>query len=437
MNPPRDSVSRMKFETICLHGGAFIDPVTLARAIPVYRTSSYLFKSTDHAVKLFELKEQGYVYSRINNPTVAVLERRLALLEGAPEEGGVAVASGTSAIFYSIVNLANAGDNIVSANNLYGGTHTQFLHILPQLGITVKMVDPSDPGNFARAIDNRTKAIFCETVSNPALQIIDLEKVAEIAHAHGLPLIVDATFSTPYLTRPLEFGADIVVHSLTKWLGGHGAAIGGIVIDGGRFNWTAGKHPMFTEPDESYHGLRWGYDLPEPLRKVPFVTRMRTVALRNLGACLSPDNAWIFLLGLETLPVRMERHCANARAVAEFLASHPKVRWVRYPGLKNDPMYELNLKYLQGKGGSMVVFGIKGGREAGAKFIDSLRLISHLANVGDAKTLAIHPATTTHSQLSDEQLQAAGVTPDMVRLSVGLEHIDDILEDIDKALSVA
>lgn len=427
----------MKFETLCLRGGATPDPSTLASAVPVHRTSSYLFKSTEHAVRLFELKESGFVYSRISNPTVSVLEQRMALLEGAPEHGALATASGTSAIFYAIITLAEAGDNIVSAGNLYGGTYTQFASILPTLGIKVKFVDASDPDNFARAIDDRTRALFCETVSNPALQITDIEKVATIAHAHGIPLIVDATFSTPYLTRPLEFGADIVVHSLTKWLGGHGLAIGGIVIDGGRFDWTRGRHRMFVEPDASYHGLRWAFDLPEPHRQVPFITRMRTVALRNLGACLAPDNAWMFLLGIETLPLRMEKHCENARAVAEFLASHPKVAWVRYPGLKSDPMYALNQKYLRGKGGSMVVFGIKGGKTAGARFIDSLKLVFHLANVGDARTLAIHPATTTHSQLSEAEQRAAGITPDMIRLSVGLENIQDILEDLDQALAAA
>jgi len=425
----------MKFETICLHGGAQPDPTTLARAVPVHRTSSYVFRSTEHAARLFALEEFGYIYSRLTNPTVEVLEKRVALLEGAPELGGLALASGTSAIFYTVINLAQAGDNIVSARNLYGGTYTQFNDILPALGIRVKFVDSNDPENFARAIDDKTRALFCESVSNPALEITDIEAVARIAHAHGLPLIVDSTFSTPYLTRPLEFGADIVVHSLTKWLGGHGTGIGGVVVDGGKFNWAAGKHPLYDLPDTSYHGLRWGHDLPPELKPLAFILRMRTVPLRNLGACISPDNAWIFLQGIETLPLRIERHCENSLAVARFLRNHPRVGWVRYPGLETDPMYKLNLKYLRGKGGSIVVFGIKGGRAAGAKFIDSLKLVSHLANVGDAKSLAIHPATTTHSQLTEQQQRAAGITPDLVRLSIGLENIEDILADLDQALA--
>lgn len=427
----------MKFETLCLHGGTRPDPTTLARAVPVYRTSSYVFKSTEHAANLFALKELGNIYTRLMNPTTEVLEKRMALLEGAPELGGLGIASGTSAVFYSVINLAAAGDNIVSACNLYGGTYTMFNDILPTLGITVKFVDSTDPENFARAIDDRTRALFCESVSNPALEITDLEAVARIAHAAGLPLIVDSTFSTPYLTRPLEFGADIVVHSLTKWLGGHGVGIGGVVVDGGRFNWAAGKHPLYTTPDPSYHGLRWGLDLPDPLRPLAYILRMRTVPLRNLGACIAPDNSWMFLQGIETLPLRMERHCENALAVAQYLQKHPGVTWVRYPGLPEDREFARNQKYLRGKGGAMVVFGIKGGKEAGARFIDHLRLFSHLANVGDAKSLAIHSATTTHSQLNEEQQRAAGITPDLVRLSIGLENIEDILEDLDQALRAA
>lgn len=427
----------MKFETICLHGGQQPDPATLSRAVPVYRTSSYVFRSTEHAANLFALRELGNIYSRLMNPTTDVLERRVALLEGAPEAGGLALASGTSAIFYSIINLAQAGDNIVSARNLYGGTYTQFNDILPRLGITVKFVDSNQPENFARAIDDRTRALFCETVSNPALEVTDLEAVARIAHDHGLPLIVDSTFSTPYLTRPIEHGADIVVHSLTKWLSGHGTGIGGVVVDSGKFNWTAGRHVLYTEPDSSYHGLRWGIDLPDPLRPLAFILRMRTVPLRNLGACISPDNSWIFLQGIETLPLRMERHCSNALEVALFLKSHRAVDWVRYPGLPDDSMHALNKKYLRGKGGSMVVFGIKGGKDAGRKFIDSLKLISHLANVGDAKSLAIHPATTTHSQLSEQEQKAAGITPELVRLSIGLEHPDDLRADLEQALKAS
>ncbi len=424
----------MKLETLCLHGGQQPDPTTLSRGVPVYRTSSYVFKSTTHAADLFALRELGNVYSRLMNPTNDVLEKRVCLLEGAPEAGGLAHASGTAAIFNSIVTLAKAGDNIVSARNLYGGTYTQFANILPDLGIEVRLIDSTNPENFAAAIDGKTRALFCETVSNPSLEVTDLDAVADIARAHGLPLVVDATFSTPYLTRPIDHGAAIVVHSLTKWFGGHGAGIGGIAIDSGRFDWAGGKHPLFTDPDASYHGLRWAHDLPEPLAPLAFILKMRTGPMRNLGACLAPDNAWILLQGVETLPLRMERHCENALAVAKHLAAHPKVEWLRFPGLESDPEFERNRKYLRGKGGSMVVFGIKGGAEAGAKFIDSLQLISHLANVGDAKSLAIHPATTTHSQLTEEQQAAGGITPELVRLSIGIEHIDDILEDIDRAL---
>jgi O-acetylhomoserine (thiol)-lyase len=427
----------MRFDTICLHGGQQPDPTTLSRAVPVYRTSSFVFKSTEHAANLFALKELGNIYTRLMNPTTDVLEKRVALLEGAPEMGGLGVASGTSAVFYSIINLASAGDNIVSARNLYGGTYTQFNDILPTLGITVKFVDSNDPLNFANAIDDRTRALFVETVSNPALEVVDLEAVAKVAHAHGLPLIVDATFSTPYLTKPLDFGADIVVHSLTKWFGGHGTGIGGVVVDSGRFKWGAGKHPLYDNPDNSYHGLRWGHDLPAPLAPLAFILRMRTVPLRNLGACIAPDNSWIFLQGIETLPLRMERHCANASAIAGHLKTHKDVEWVRFPGLKGDPYYDLNKKYLLGKGGSMVVFGIKGGAAAGKKFIESLKLLSHLANVGDAKSLAIHPATTTHSQLNEDQQRAAGIAPELIRLSIGLEDPADIIEDIDQALTAA
>ncbi len=427
----------MRFDTLCLHGGQQPDPTTLSRAVPVYRTSAYVFKSTEHAANLFALRELGNIYTRLMNPTTDVLEKRVALLEGAPEMGGLGVASGTSGVFYSIINLASAGDNIVSARNLYGGTYTQFNDILPALGIKVKFVDSSDPQNFAGAIDGNTRALFVETVSNPALEVADLEAIAKVAHDHGLPLVVDATFSTPYLTKPLDFGADIVVHSLTKWFGGHGTGIGGMVVDSGRFNWGAGKHPLYDQPDGSYHGLRWGHDLPAPLAPLAFILRMRTVPLRNLGACIAPDNSWMFLQGIETLPLRMEKHCANALVVANHLKAHKDVEWVRFPGLPDDPAFALNRKYLRGKGGSMVVFGIKGGADAGKKFIEALKLFSHLANVGDAKSLAIHPATTTHSQLNEEQQRAGGITPELIRLSVGLEDPADILEDIDQALAAA
>jgi len=428
-------IPTMKLETLCLHGGQSPDPTTLSRAVPVYRTASYVFKNTEHAANLFALKELGNVYTRLMNPTTDVLEKRVALLEGAHEMGGLGLASGTSAVFYSIINLAQAGDNIVSARNLYGGTYTQFNDLLPALGITVKFVDSTDPENFRAAIDDKTRAVFCESVSNPALEIADLEGIAKVAHEYGVPLIVDSTFSTPYLTQPLAHGADIVVHSLTKWFGGHGAGIGGLVVDSGKFDWAAGRHPLFTTPDNSYHGLRWGIDLPAPLLPLAYILRMRTVPLRNLGACIAPDNSWFLLQGIETLPLRMERHCENSLAVAKHLQSHPAVSWVRYPGLEGDPQYAANQKYLRGKGGSMVVFGIKGGQEAGVNFINKLGLFSHLANVGDAKSLAIHPASTTHSQLNEAQQAAGGITPDLVRLSVGLEHIDDILADLDQALA--
>ena len=425
----------MKLETLCLHAGYSSDPTTQACAVPIYRTASYVFKTTEHAANLFALRELGNIYTRLMNPTHDVLEQRVAALEGGA--AGLAIASGTSAIFYSIINLAQAGDNIVSAQNLYGGTYTQFKNILPALGIEVRFVDSNHPENFAAAIDGKTRALFCESVSNPSLEISDIEAISKIAHVHGLPLIVDSTFSTPYLTKPIEHGADIVVHSLTKWLGGHGTSIGGIVIDSGTFNWAGGKHPLFDEADASYHGLRWGHDLPAPLAPLAYILKMRTGPLRNLGACLSPDNAWQSLQGIETLPLRMERHCENSLAVAKHLQAHPAVEWVRFPGLPGDSQASLNDKYLRGKGGSMVVFGIKGGASAGTKFIDSLKLFKHLANVGDAKSLAIHPATTTHSQLNEEQLLAAGIPPELIRLSVGIEHIDDILADLDQALATA
>ena len=427
----------MKHETICLHGGQKPDPSTNACAVPIYRTSSFVFDSTEHAANLFALKELGNIYTRLMNPTTDVLERRVCLVEGAHEMAGLAFASGTSAIFNSIINLAESGDNIVSARNLYGGSYTMFNDILPKMGIDVSLVDSTDPANFEAAINDKTRALFCESVSNPALEVADLEAIAEIAHKHGLPLIVDATFSTPYLTKPLNHGADIVVHSLTKWFGGHGIGLGGIVVDSGAFNWAGGKHPLFDEPDNSYHGLRWGHDLPEPLAPLAYILRMRTVPLRNLGGCISPDNAWQFLQGIETLPLRMERHSENALKVAEYLQGQDAVEWVRFPGLPDDPEYDRCQKYLKGKGGGMVVFELKGGSDAGQKFIESLQLFLHLANVGDAKSLAIHPATTTHSQLNAEQQIAAGITPGLIRLSVGIEHSDDIIADLGQALASA
>ncbi len=425
----------MKLETLCLHGGAEPDPTTLSRAVPIHRTSSYVFKSTEHAANLFGLKELGNIYTRLMNPTHDVLEQRVALMDGGA--AALALASGTSGVFYSIINICQAGDEIVSANDLYGGTYTQFNDILPQFGIKVNFVDPTDPENFAKAITPKTKALFCETVSNPALHVADLERISQIAHDNGLPLIVDATFTTPALCKPIEHGADIVIYSLTKWMGGHGTGIGGVVVDAGKFDWKSDKFPLMTEPEASYHGVRWAHDLPEPLAPIAFILRMRVIPLRNLGACISPDNAWIFLQGIETLPLRMEKHCANALAVAEYLKNHDLVEWVRHPGLPGDEEHGKAQKYLGGKGGAMVVFGIKGGKEAGAKFIEALELFSHLANVGDAKSLAIHPATTTHSQLTAEQQAAGGITDELVRLSVGIEHVDDIIADLEKALQAS
>ncbi|MBN2201118.1 O-acetylhomoserine aminocarboxypropyltransferase/cysteine synthase [bacterium] len=421
------------FETLALHGGQTVDPTTLSRGVPIHRTSSYIFKNTEHAANLFALKELGNIYSRLGNPTHDVLEQRVSLLEGGA--ASVALASGTTAIFYSIINLAAAGDEIVSANNLYGGSYTMFDAILPQLGITVKFVKPDRIENFEKAITAKTKAVFIETIGNPVLDFTDVAAVAKIAHDRGLPLIVDGTFTTPWLLRTIDHGADIVVNSLTKWMGGHGTAIGGIVTDAGRFDWKNPKFRLYNEPDPNYHGLKWAQDLPPALAPIAFALRLRTVPLRNLGACTSPDNAWIFLQGLETLPLRMERHCANALAVAEHLKHHPRAAWVRYPGLESDPSHETAVRYLKKGFGGMIVFGVKGGRAAGEKFIENLKLFSHLANVGDAKSLALHPASTSHSQLSESQQAESGLTPELVRLSVGLEHIDDILADIDQALS--
>ena len=420
------------FETLALHAGQEPDPTTLARGVPVYRTSSYVFRDTAHAANLFALKELGNIYTRIMNPTQDVLERRIAALEGGA--AALALASGTSAIYYSIINICSAGEEIVAANNLYGGTYTMFDAILPQFGIKVNLVDSRKPEDFEAAVNEKTRAIYVETIGNPVLDVVDLEAVAKTADKHHLPLIVDATFTTPYLLRPLDFGASIVCHSLTKWLGGHGAGIGGVVVDSGSFDWTDPKFKLFNEPDASYHGIRFAHDLGE-LNPLAFILRMRLVPLRNLGACISPDNAWLFLQGIETLPLRMERHSENAIKVAEYLKGHDKVGWVRYPGLKDDPSYSVAERYLKRGFGGMVVFGIKGGRDAGEKFINSLQLFSHLANVGDAKSLALHPGSTSHSQLSEKQQLASDLSPDLVRLSIGLEHIDDIIADIEQALA--
>jgi len=421
------------FETIALHAGQSVDS-TQSRGIPVYRTTSYLFKSTLHAANLFALRELGNIYTRLMNPTTDILEQRVAALEGGA--ASVAFSSGTSAIFSAVVTLAEAGDDIVSAANLYGGTYTQFDAILPKLGIRVNFADAMDPNSFERAIGPRTRALYVETIGNPVLDFTDIRAVADIAHKNGLPLIVDGTFSTPYLLRTIEHGADIVVNSLTKWMGGHGSAIGGIVTDAGRFDWKKGRHPLFTEPDANYHGLRWAFDLPDALASIAFALRLRTVPLRNLGACLSPDNSWIFLQGIETLPVRMARHCENAQRIADHLAAHPKVAWVRYPGLKSDPSHTVASRYLKNGFGGMVVFGVRGGYDAAVRIIDDIQLFSHVANVGDAKSLILHPASTSHSQLTAEQQLAGGLTPDLIRLSIGLEHPDDLTGVLDDALSL-
>jgi O-acetylhomoserine (thiol)-lyase len=417
-------------ETLALHAGTHIDE-SRSRAVPVYRTSSYLFESTQHAADLFALKQQGNIYTRLMNPTQEILENRITALEGGA--GALALASGTSAIFYTVINVCRQGDEVVAAHNLYGGTITMFQDILPDLGITVRMVDPRDPGTLSAAINEKTRLVFVEAIGNPVLDVADIRAIADVAHGHGLPLAVDATFTTPYLFKPLDQGADIVVHSLTKWLGGHGTGIGGIVVDGGRFDWTDPRFSLYNEPDPSYHGIRYAHDLGEQT-PLAFILRMRLVPLRNLGACISPDNAWLFLQGIETLPLRMQRHCDNAMAVARHLEAHPHVAWVRYPGLPGDPAHAVAAAQFQNGFGGMVVFGIRGGAERGGRFIDALKLISHLANVGDAKSLAIHPASTTHSQLSGDQQLACGITPELIRLSVGIEHIDDIIADIDQAL---
>lgn len=419
------------FSTLGLHAGNTIDETT-SRAVPVYRTSAYVFKNTEHAANLFALKELGNIYTRLMNPTHDVLEKRMAALEGGA--AALAVASGTAGIFNTVINICKAGDEVVSASNLYGGTYTMFNNILSDLGIKVRFVDARNPENFNNAVNEKTKLFFTEVTGNPTLDVIDIEAVSKIAEKHKVPLAVDATFNTPYLFRPIEHGANIVIHSLTKWIGGHGTGIGGIVIDAGNFDWTDKKFSSYNEPDDSYHGIRWAHDLGD-LNPVAFILRMRVIPLRNLGASISPDNAWLFLQGIETLALRMERHSENALKTAEHLKNHDKVVWIRYPGLKDDPSYKNASKQFENGFGGMVVFGIKGGVEKGKQFIESLKLFSHVANVGDAKSLAIHPASTTHSQLSPEQQQAGGITEDLIRLSVGIEDIDDIIADLDEALS--
>lgn len=421
----------LRFDTVAVHGGQEPDPTTGSRAVPIYQTTAYNFRDTEHGANLFSLKESGNIYTRIMNPTTDVFEKRIAALEGGV--GALAFASGHAAISAAILNIAQAGDEIVSSSSLYGGTYNMFTYTLPRLGITVKFVDSSNPENFRKAITEKTKAVYAETIGNPKIDVLDIEKVAAIAHEHGVPLIIDNTLATPFLIRPFEFGADIVVHSATKFIGGHGNSMAGVVVDSGKFNWDNGKFPLLTEADPSYHGLVY----TEALGSLAYIIRLRVQILRDLGATVSPFNSFLLLQGLETLHLRMARHSENALAVAEFLAGHEQVSWVNYPGLASDPAHGLAKKYLPKGASALLTFGIKGGLKAGSTFIDSLKLFSHLANVGDAKSLVIHPASTTHSQLSSEQRAAAGVPDDMIRLSVGIEDAKDIIADLDQALAAA
>ena len=427
------SDKKYRIETLALHAGQVPDPTTLARAVPVYRTTAYSFKSARHGADLFALRESGNIYARLMNPTNDVLEKRLAQLDGGA--AALTLSSGTAAIYFAVTNILRQGDELVSANNLYGGTFTQFDAILPQQGITVRFAPVNDFAATEAAINEKTRALYIETVGNPALDVADIEGYAAIAKKHHLPLIVDATFTPPTLLRPIEHGANIVIHSLSKWIGGHGTGIGGVVVDAGNFDWTDPKFSLYNEPDRGYHGLRFAHDLGE-LNPLAFILRLRTVGLRNQGPTLAPDAAWLFLQGVESLPLRMERHSSNARKVAEFLKHHPKVAWVRYPGLSGDPSHDLAQKYLPDGAGGMVVFGVRGGSAEGIKLVDNIGLFSILANVGDAKSLIIHPASTTHSQLSDEDQRKAGLTPELVRLSIGLEHVDDIIAALDDALAL-
>lgn len=420
-----------RLETLAVHAGQQPDPTTGARAVPIYQTTSYAFRNTEHAANLFALKETGNIYTRIMNPTQDVFEQRVAALEGGI--GALATASGQAAITYAILNIAGAGDEIVSSSSLYGGTYNLFAHTLPKIGIKVHFVDGRDPENFRRAITPRTKALYAEIIGNPRLDVPDLEAIANIAHEHGIPFIVDNTLATPYLCRPLEHGADIVVHSATKFIGGHGTSIGGIIVDGGKFPWDNGNFPGLTEPDPSYHGLSYTRDIGA----AAYIIKARVQLLRDIGAALSPFNAFLFLQGLETLHLRMERHSENALRVAQYLSEHPLVEWVHYPGLEGHESYALAKKYLPKGQGAIVTFGIRGGLEAGKRFIDALQLFSNLANVGDAKSLVIHPASTTHQQLTPEQQQSTGVTPELVRLSVGIEHVEDIIADLEQALQAS
>ncbi len=423
------SQTKWKFDTLQVHAGQVADPTTGAQAVPIYQTTSYVFRDVQHAADLFALKESGNIYTRIMNPTTDVFEQRVAALEGGV--AGLATASGSAAIMYAILNIASAGDEIVSASTLYGGTYNMFAETFKTFGIKVHFVDPDDPENFRNAINDKTKSLYIESIGNPGINLIDIEAVAEIAHDNGIPLIIDNTFGTPYLLKPIEFGADIVVHSATKFIGGHGTSIGGIIVDSGKFDWAgSGKFPGLTEPDPSYHGMRYVADVGA----AAYITKARVGLLRNTGACISPFNAFLLIQGLETLSLRVERHVANAKIIAQHLQNHPQVSWVNYPSLPGSKYYDLAQKYLPKGSGSIFTFGIKGGIDAGIKFIESLEIFSHLANVADAKSLVIHPASTTHSQLSGEELVAAGVTPDQIRLSIGIEDVEDLIFDLDQAL---
>ncbi|ALS77671.1 O-acetylhomoserine aminocarboxypropyltransferase/cysteine synthase [Planococcus sp. ANT_H30] len=425
-------MTNFKPETLLLHGGQQPDPTTGSRGVPVYKTTSYVFKNTQHAQDLFGLKDTGNIYSRIMNPTVDVFEQRVALLEGGT--AAVALSSGMAAIAFSILNIAEAGDEIVADSSLYGGTYNLFANTLPRYGITTKFVDATDPENFKAAITDKTKAIFGEIIGNPSLNVFDVEKVAEIAHANGLPLLIDNTFASPYGSNPIEFGADVVIHSATKWIGGHGTTIGGVAVDAGKFNWDNPRFPNYTQPDETYHGLRYGIDVPG----AAFATKLRVQLLRDFGPSLSPDSAHALLQGLETLHLRIPKHNSNAQIIADYLKQHPQIEWVNFLGFEEHPSHQLAKKYLKNEGyGSIVNFGIKGGREAGRNVIDHINLWSHVANVGDAKSLIIHPASTTHQQLNDEELTASGVTEELIRLSVGLENAEDLIADLEQAIQAA
>ncbi|MFH1370067.1 MAG: homocysteine synthase [Planctomycetota bacterium] len=418
-------------ETLALHAGQQVDSDTRSRAVPIYQTSSYVFKDSQHAANLFGLKEFGNIYTRLMNPTTDVLEKRLAALEGGV--GGLALSSGQSAIYVSIFNICGAGGHIVSSNSLYGGTVTLFSQTFRKLGIEVTFVDPKQPENFAKAIKKNTRLIYIESVGNPKNDILQYDKIADIAHKNGMPVICDNTVTTPILLRPIEYGIDVVVHSCTKFIGGHGTSIGGAIVDSGKFNWANGRYPELTEPDPSYHGVKY----VENFGNLAYILKARVQFLRDMGSCMSPFNAFLFLQGIETLHLRMSRHCENALKLAQWLESHKQVSWVNYPGLPSHPDYKLAKKYMPAGQGAILGFGIKGGKEAGIKFINSVKLASHLANIGDSKTLVIHPASTTHQQLGEAEQLAAGVTPDYVRVSVGTEHIDDIIADFEDALKAS